>query len=363
MTGLDTSPLTDAIDRREVRAFTARLRSEGTIATGALTIITLVIVGVAGVIVAVPVIAGIAASVFADDGVSPVGLLVSFVLLAVIALIIVAIVRGFGGAAARRYRLNRFARANGMQWHPGYDDPDRPGMIFRLGRDRQTHDLMRRPAPRFVEVANYRYETGSGKNKATHKWGYVALRLDTPLPHIVLDAVGNNGLFGGSNLPVHFGTEQRLSLEGDFDRYFALYCPAGYERDALYLFTPDVMARFIDNAATLDVEIIDDWLFLYARRDLSTLDPATWQWLFGTVAAIDDKLAQWARWRDDRLAVAPTAGAAASGIPGSPAAALRPPPVGVAREGRRLRQGIPWVTLLVVAGVFAAWTVIIVLFR
>ncbi len=238
MTELDTSPLTEAIDRRDVRAFTARLRNEGTIATGALTILTLVIVGVAGVIVAVPVIAGLAASVFAGDGVSPVGLLVSFVFLAAIVLIIVAIVRGFGGAAARRYRLDGFARANGMQWHPGYDDPDRPGMIFRLGRDRQTHDLLRRPAPRFVEVANYRYETGSGKNKATHKWGYVALRLDAPLPHIVLDAVGNNGLFGGSNLPVHFGADQRLSLEGDFDRYFALYCPTGYERDALYLFTP-----------------------------------------------------------------------------------------------------------------------------
>ena len=121
-----------------------------------------------------------------------------------------------------------------------------------------------------------------------------------PLPHIVLDATSNNGLFG-SNLPSTFARSQRLSLEGDFDRYFSMYCPEGYETDALYLFTPDIMARFIDNAAALDVEIVDDWLFLYTKRDAVTLDPASWAWMFGAVAATLDKLAQWERWRDDRL--------------------------------------------------------------
>ena len=33
------------------------------------------------------------------------------------------------------------------------------------------------------------------------------------------------------------------------------------------------MARFIDHAAALDVEIVDDWLFLYGQRQFSSLDP------------------------------------------------------------------------------------------
>ena len=188
--------------------------------------------------------------------------------------------------------------------------------------------------------------------------------LDAPLPHIVLDATNNNGLFGMSNLPATFDRDQRLSLEGDFDEYFALHAPVGYESDALYLFTPDIMARFIDNAAALDVEIVDDWLFLYAKRDFSTLDPATWAWLFSVVGALLDKLAQWARWRDERLANgaahAAHAAAAASALPVSgpsapaatavpfsvPAASLRPPP-GVAAPGRRLKRGVPWVAIIV----------------
>ena len=73
-------------------------------------------------------------------------------------------------------------------------------MIFGLGGSRQSTDLVRGDRPRFVEFANYAYTTGSGKSKSTHQWGYVAVKLDVPLPNIVLDATSNNSLFG-SNLP------------------------------------------------------------------------------------------------------------------------------------------------------------------
>jgi len=350
---LDTAPLTEPVDRAGVRAFTADLRRRGLLRSNTVAIIVFAVIGAAVVFVVGPILVALVGTAVTGGNGSALVLLPFLAVLAVAVLLVTAIARGVGGAAERRYRLDRFARANGMTWHPGFADPALPGMIFGLGHDRGTHDLVRRDSPRFVEIANYTYETGSGKNEQTHRWAYVAVRLDTPLPHIVLDAVGNNGLFGGSNLPLSFDRHQRLSLEGDFDRHFALYCPEGYERDALYLFTPDVMARFVDNAAALDVEIVDDWLFLYSRRDLSTLDPATWQWLFATIDAIDDKLAQWARWRDERLAEAPAP--TASGVP-----LLTPPPAGVASEGRRLRRGFSWVTALFVV-LYAGWWLFTVL--
>ena len=125
------------------------------------------------------------------------------------------------------------------------------------------------------------------------------------------------------------------------------------------------MARFIDNAAALDVEIVDDWLFLYGRREFSTTDPATWAWLFSVVAALLDKLAQWARWRDDRLAAAglhaaaslPTGAPApgAASVPfAAPAQLLRPPP-GVAPPGRRLRRRTSWIAGIGMLLVIASW--------
>lgn len=348
----DPRPLTEPAPRAAVREFNRRLRAQGALSASVSSIVGIVIAGI--VVVVFLTVAVQFAVVFTRgvaSGTGAAGLLFGpipllFVIVPVL-VVLVLVKQGGLGASSRRYRLDRFARANGMTYLPAIDDPGLPGMIFDKGHDRRASDLVRGERPRFVEFGNYRYKTGSGKQETTHQWGYVAVRLDVPLPNIVLDATSNNGLFG-SNLPESYGRVQRLSLEGDFDRYFRLYCPPGYERDALYLFTPDVMARFIDNAAALDVEIVDDWLFLYAQRDLSTLDPATWAWLFSVVGAILDKLTQWGRWRDDQL----TADAAGQPLPfAPPAGVLRPP--GVASAGRRLRGGIPVRAFIVGAAVLA----------
>lgn len=352
----DVRPLTDPVDPRAVRAFAAEMRARRTWKPSAGSVLGIV-AGIVAAIVCVPIllltVLGVAMQGFPSNAVVPSVLIV--VALASTGAVALA---GWRRSRVKRYRLARFAAANGMTYEDRVDDPPLPGMIFHLGSSRQARELVRGHTPRFLEFGNYRYTVKSGKSSTTYRWGYVAVKLDVPLPNIVLDAVGNNS-FLGSNLPASFRKDQRLSLEGDFDAHFALYCPRGYERDALYLFTPDIMARFIDNAAQLDVEIVDDWLFLYTRREVSTLDPATWAWLFSTVAALMTKFDQWARWRDERL-VAEHGGdaAAAPGAPqalpfAAPAGMLTPPP-GVAQEGRRLRRGMQWLPIVIVILVAAA---------
>ncbi len=362
----DPSPLTAPVVKSDLRAFSRAQRAAGTGPSPAAGIVVGVVFLVIIALVVLPVFVGVIATfttAVTQGGAGLGSLLPGLVLVAILAVTAFFGIRGLRSSGERAYRIATFARANGLSYVGRVDSPRLPGMIFGIGSSRQASYVVRGETPRFVEFANYRYTTGSGKNRTTHRWGYVAIRLDTPLPHIVLDAKGNNGLFGASNLPARFDADQRLSLEGDFDRYFTLSCPSGYERDALYLFTPDIMARFIDNAAALDVEIVDDWLFLYAKRDFSTTDPAVWAWLFDAVDALLDKLAQWGRWRDERLAGLKDAGAApmdavapaASGAPSSAPPALLGPPPGVAAEGRRLRRGIPWASIVVVIVFVAFW--------
>lgn len=335
----DARPLTEPADPAAVRSFAAELRSRRTSGPAVANVIAIVAVSIAGLVmlpILFTVVLGLAAA--AD---SPAAAAIPLVLLVLVAAGVGTLIwMSVRNGRVTRYRLHRFAQANGMTYEPRVDDPPLPGMIFRIGRSRMATDLVRGTRPRFVEFGNFQYTVQSGKNSTTYRWGYVAVKLDVPLPNIVLDAKGNNGF--GSNLPASFQREQRLSLEGDFDQHFTLYCPAGYEQDALYLFTPDIMARFIDNAAELDVEIVDDWLFLYTPRKASTLDPATWAWLFGAVGALLTKFDQWARWRDDRLsapqpapAPSPAGGPA---LPFAPPAGLLTPPPGVAPQGRRLKR-------------------------
>ncbi|WP_199190225.1 hypothetical protein [Cryobacterium sp. N22] len=189
--------------------------------------------------------------------------------------------------------------------------------------------------------------------------GFCAVRLSTRLPHILLRAQDGPGdRFTLVDLPA---SSQRLSLEGDFDDYFTLYCPEKYERDALYLFTPDVMARLIDRVRGFDVEIIDDWLFLVSSRDVVTLDPDAWQGLYDAVGALSDKIGRWERWRDDRMPAEPPV--TSSTDAGAGAVKLKPAPRSgrVAKRGRRLRMRLgvgTWIglvafALLMVGGVIS----------
>jgi hypothetical protein len=51
--------------------------------------------------------------------------------------------------------------------------------------------------------------------------------------------------------------------------------PAGYENDALYVLTPDIMALLVDNAAGYDVEITGNQLFIYDEGGFNFRDPST----------------------------------------------------------------------------------------
>src|SRR5690606_16692765 len=107
-------------------------------------------------------------------------------------------------------RRTGFASANQLRYSPGTKDPAYPGLIFSHGSSRQTSDNYHSlTEPRF-DIGNYRYTTGSGKEKKTHTWGYLALKLERKLPQMVLDARGNNGLLGGSTLPTSFRGNQKL---------------------------------------------------------------------------------------------------------------------------------------------------------
>ncbi len=369
----DARPLTDPVDPAAVRQHGAQVRARRRhssafgISKQTLGLIFAGVFVIAFLFLIVPVMTSVLTLAFGGGGLPVVIWLPFLVIPGIAVVILVARLNTSRANRERDYRLDRFAQANAMTWEDRIPNPPLPGMIFHLGSSRMASEVIRGTRPRFVEFGNYRYTTGSGDNKTTHTWGYVAVHLSSPLPHIVLDAHGNNGLFG-SNLPLEFSKDQRLSLEGDFDKYFALHCPRGYERDALYLFTPDIMARFIDHAAALDVEIVDDWMFLYAKRDFSTLDANTWAWLFSAVSAFLDKFAQWERWRDDRLSSAPSAQpyvtatasdhpatSADDGVPfQAPAAPLQPPP-GVAAQGRRLSTRTPWKTIITIAAFGILW--------
>lgn len=89
---------------------------------------------------------------------------------------------------------------------------------------------------------------------------YMTMPLSRDLPHLMIDSLRNGRL--NAVLP----NSERVSFEGDFDRHFAVYAPAGYQRDALELLTPDVMVCLLDYGKSWDIEVIEDRLIVASSK-------------------------------------------------------------------------------------------------
>ena len=228
----------------------------------------------------------------------------------------------------RWMRLQEFGRDNGLTFSPLDDNPNYPGAIFHYGASRATVDHFRPVEGRFFDFGNFRYVVSTGKSSTTVTWGFLAMQLDRRLPHMLLDSVHNNSWRTGG-LAGLFTRDQVLSLEGDFDKWFTLYCPKEYERDALYVFTPDLMALCIDEAAPFDIEIIDDWMLVYSPRAFRMDDPQLLARLFRIIATVGTKALRGTdRYHDEKVAAPFVANVVAS-------------------PGQRLRRRFPTAVVIV----------------
>jgi hypothetical protein len=174
---------------------------------------------------------------------------------------------GYSPSVTSRRRLAELATAadeRGFDFRGRMGSLGLPGLLFRAGDKVNAFDVMDALETETPFLSGTLTGTYAGDTSIPRTLGasFVAIPLPAPVPNMVLlgRGIGLLRLAG-----VAMAGRQRLSLEGDFDRAFTLYCPSGYERDALYIFAPDLMALLIDAVGRgCDVELVDDWMFLYA---------------------------------------------------------------------------------------------------
>jgi hypothetical protein len=233
----------------------------------------------------------------------------------------------------RHVRLQAFAAQNNLTYIADQAYNGRPGVIFGEGDSRIFVDLLQTNSQPFIEIGNYRYTIGSGKNRHDVNFGFVRVKLPRRLPNMVLDAHSNNFLGRFSNLPAGLSGNQKLALEGDFNNYFTLYAPADYGRDALYVFTPDVMQALVDAAHKYDCEVIDDDFYIYSSGQIDLTDQTRIEELLGVIKVIQPELVeQTDYYADERV--------------GSRAANL------IAEPGARLKTRMPAIGIIAVSLVF-----------
>ncbi|AMB58994.1 hypothetical protein AWU67_09115 [Microterricola viridarii] len=114
------------------------------------------------------------------------------------------------------------------------------------------------------------------------------------------------------------------------------------------------MALLIDHSSAFDVEIVDDWMFVYSTTPWNTLEPAAWARLFAIADTVGRKtVSQTERYRDERSPAQPAPAFAA---------ALGGGDNMVAPQGRRLTRGLPIAAIVAIVAFFGLPLLLITVF-
>lgn len=160
--------------------------------------------------------------------------------------------------------LADFANLNKFSFTRYGDNKWGPGSLFTHGRKKQMSTLIEGNISGLpFKFFNYRYVQGLGDYSHDFKTTVFMFKLPHKLPHMVIDSIVDSGYDSLSTLPVHFDQSQRITLEGDFSRYFALYALDKHAVSALTILAPDVMESIMRYAQLCDMEIIDKYMYFY----------------------------------------------------------------------------------------------------
>lgn len=190
--------------------------------------------------------------------------------------------------------MRRLAGMSGLDFYRDFRPSNYPGAPFKAGYVYVPRALRTREM-RFLETGYLRPTFHDRRSNSAVTLTYIRVKLPKALPHMAL--VRNQGF---SLLRSYVPKGEKLTLEGEFGDHFTLFAPEGYAQDALYIFTPDVMARFLDTTASFDCEIVNDEMYFYSNKKLSLLQIQTLRRIVGMVASVLQKFdRQTARYTDD----------------------------------------------------------------
>lgn len=106
----------------------------------------------------------------------------------------------------------------------------------------------------------------SGERANNMSAGEQSLVLEISLPkifpHLLLDSHKNDRR-RLSSINRAYETSQKLSLEGNFDKYFDFYAPSGLQVNALVILAPNAMQILMNTLVPYDIEFLYDKIYVF----------------------------------------------------------------------------------------------------
>ncbi|MES2436669.1 MAG: hypothetical protein V4519_01545 [Patescibacteria group bacterium] len=156
------------------------------------------------------------------------------------------------------------------------------GSAFKQGHSHTMKNVIRGHFENHeFQVFTFTYALGEGKETCYYTSTVFELDFEHPMPHMVLVSrylenavnVMVDGLLSlayvSKSFPMVKSGKSYLALEGDFQKYFNLYIDKEHSQEVLEIFSPDVMADFIDYGKHYSVEFVDDKIYIFYGSEVN----------------------------------------------------------------------------------------------
>ncbi|MDU0288992.1 hypothetical protein [Saccharothrix longispora] len=222
-------------------------------------------------------------------GIRLLGLLPLAIGLGLVLLIVVLSRKSGRQERINHYRIMQFAARNGMGYRMKVKDPEHPAGVFDIGVNRCAIDVVSIEDPRPMEIGQYSYTAGV-HNAETFHWGYATASLHADLPHLRLTSKAKGMGTVRESGKVTLG---QPDLRGPGTEAFSVSGPFGRRQEiqALLdrtLFSPDLLARYAERP--VHIELVENRLYFFSPKPLSTSNPDTWRWLLALLADTAERL-------------------------------------------------------------------------
>jgi hypothetical protein len=165
----------------------------------------------------------------------------------------------------------QLATANYWKYTGDKDCSHEMGIMFRQGDKNMenkgvsiTNCIEGNAGDHRFRIFNFHLVTGgSGKNKSSFGYTVFSFKFEGNFPHIYLNNKHNSmGIKINNYIPI----------PGEFEKQFLLSAPKEYEVEALQIFTPDVLAYFLDNGLYYDIEFVDQEMLVFTDKQINNID-------------------------------------------------------------------------------------------
>lgn len=188
-------------------------------------------------------------------------LLGGYEIVVLIPFVAVILYAGFVREKVKILFWKQFAELNGWKYKDRSDHNQEQGIMFRQGHGRIIYYCIEGLiGGRNFRIFNYNFSIGYGKHRKTYFYTVFAFKFKGSFPNIYLNNKANSySIRVGESIP----------LPSEFEKSFSLSAPKEYEIEALEIFTPDVLARLLDNKFGHDVEFVNQEMIIFSDGQIN----------------------------------------------------------------------------------------------